>query len=183
MPNTYSPSDVAEAEFRKARVESVVRHFTRRGMPMPCIIPAVSPWFQPGAGAGGATWLAPIPTDEFISDQLRPCVAAGASGFAIWGAMDYFLRIASLQNPPQRNGLPELQAEFRTALGAAYPQAAGSAMLAATSTMDWANATSLTLIGTQMNSTLAEALRSSDRVASEFGLAKPPARGTTISQN
>jgi hypothetical protein len=49
--------------------------------------------------------------------------------------------------------------------------------------MDWANATSLTLLGTQMNSTLAEALRSSDRVASEFGLPKPPARGTTISQN
>lgn len=183
MPNTYSPSDVAEAEFRKARVESVVRHFTRRGMPMPCIIPAVSPWFQPGAGNGAATWLAPIPTDEFVADQLRPCMAAGASGFAIWGSMDYFLKIASLQNPPRTNGLPELQAEFRTALGAAYPQAAGSAMLAASSTIDWANATSLTLLGTQMNSTLAEALRSSDRVASEFGLSKPPTRGTTIWQN
>ena len=123
-----------------------------------------------------------VHTDDFVS-TVDALWQLGASGFAIWGGMDYFLRIASLQNPPQRNGLPELQAEFRTVLGAAYPQAAGGAMLAATSTIDWANATSLTLIGTQMNSTLAEALRSSDRVASEFGLAKPPARGTTISQN
>jgi hypothetical protein len=182
MPNTPSPSAVAEAEFRKARVESIVRHFTRRNLPIPRIIPAVSPWFQPGAGNGAATWLAPIPTDEFVADQLRPCMAAGASGFAIWGGMDYFLKIASLQNPPQTNGLPELQAGFRTALSAAYPQTAGGALLTATSTMDWASATALTLLGTQMNSTLAEALRSSDRVASEFGLAKPPARGTTISQ-
>jgi hypothetical protein len=182
MPNTPSRADVAEVEFRKARVESIVRHFTRRSLPVPRIIPAVSPWFQPGAGDGAATWLAPIPTDEFIADQLRPCMEAGASGFAIWGSMDYFLRIASLQNPPRTNGVPELQAKFRTALGAAYPQAAGSAMPATTSSIDWSNSTALTLLGAQMNSTLAEALRSSDRVASEFGLAKPPARGTTISQ-
>ncbi len=178
MPNTPSPADVAEVEYRKARVESIVRHFTRRNLPVPCILPAVSPWFQPGGGNGAATWLAPIPTEEFVADQLRPCMAAGSSGFAIWGGMDYVLKIASLQNPPQRNGVPELQAEFRTALDAAYPQAAGSAMLAASSTIDWTKTTALTLLGTQMNSTLEEALRASDRVASDFGLTKPPARGT-----
>jgi len=182
MPNTPSPSDVAEAEFRKARVESIVRHFTRRSMPMPRIIPAVSPWFQPGAGDGAATWLAPIPTDEFIADQLRPCMAAGATGFAIWGSMDYYLKIASLQNPPLTDGVPQLQAEFRTALGAAYPQMKTGGLVAV-STLDWTDATSMTLLGTQMNSTLVGAMRASDQVAGEFGLAKPPAAGTTLSQN
>ena len=182
MPNTPSPSDVAEAEFRKARVESIVRHFTRRNLPMPRIVPAVSPWFQPGAGAGAATWLAPIPVEEFVADQLRPCMAAGAKGFAIWGSMDYFLKIASLQNPPLTDGVPELQAEFRTALGAAYPKAGGSTLLAA-STMDWGNAASLTALGAQMDSTMADALRASDRMADEFGMAKPPARGTGIVKN
>jgi hypothetical protein len=182
MPNTYSAPHIAETEFRKARVESIVRHFTRRSMPIPRIIPAVSPWFQPGAGAGGATWLGPIPTDEFLSDQLRPCAAAGATGFAIWGAMDYFLRVATLQNPPQTNGLRELQAEFRTALSAAYPQARGSGPLL-TSTIDWMDNSSLTVLTTQMNSTLSEALRSADRIADEFGIPKPPASGTTVSRN
>lgn len=182
MPNTYSPIDVAEAEFRKARVESIVRHFARRNLPTPRIIPAVSPWFQPGGGAGTATWLAPIPTQEFIEDQLRSSMSAGASGFAIWGGMNYMLRVASLQSQTLSNDVAALQTEFRSALGAAYPRLGGTSQLMV-STMNWSDATELTLLGTQMNATLAEAIRACDQVASEFGLAMPPTRGTMTSQN
>jgi hypothetical protein len=179
MPNTYSRPDVAETEYRRARIESIVRHFTRRGRSVPPIIPAVSPWFQPGGGAGGATWLAPIPTEEFVAEQLRPCMEVGATGFAIWGGMDYFLRIASLRNPPLTGGVPELRAEFRSALTAAYPPGGRSGQSPG---MDWDDPASLQRLGAQMDSTLAEAMRSSDRVAGEFGRDAPTRHGTTVTR-
>jgi hypothetical protein len=180
MPNTYSQPDVAEVEFRRARVDSIVRHFTRRGLPVPPIIPAVSPWFQPGAGAGGATWLAPIPTEEFVSEQLRPCMAAGATGFAIWGGMDYILRIASLRNTPPTGGVSGLRTEFRSALMAAYPQ---GDRFGRSPGIDWSDPASLERLGAQLDATLAEAMRSSDCVAVEFGRDAPASYGMTVTRN
>jgi hypothetical protein len=103
----------------------------------------------------------------------------GATGFAIWGGMDYFLRIASLRNPPLTGGVPELRAEFRSALTAAYPPGGRSGQSPG---MDWDDPASLQRLGAQMDSTLAEAMRSSDRVAGEFGRDAPTRHGTTVTR-
>lgn len=183
MPRSPSPADVAESEFRRARVESIVRHFARSNRPVPPIIPAVSPWFQPGAGEGAATWLAPIPSEEFVADQLRPCIAAGARGFAIWGSMDYFLRIAALQTAPQANGVQQLRAQFRAALDAAYPQASSMMQASPATGINWEDAAAIRAVGGQMDATLSDALAAADRLAAEMGLLAPARGSSTTSRN
>jgi hypothetical protein len=91
MPPCASPAE-AERAFRTASVELIRRWFTARGNSAARpIIPMVSPWFQPG---GAATVLREIPVDEFIADQVQPCIDAGADSVAIWGCMQYFLNVA-----------------------------------------------------------------------------------------
>jgi hypothetical protein len=79
MPDKLLGPSVGERNFRIARVEAIVWHFTRRGLPVPSIIPAVSPWFQRNGTSSASSWLAPIPFAEFIEEQMAPCIEAGAS--------------------------------------------------------------------------------------------------------
>lgn len=109
MPQSYSQPDVAESTARVSKIESIKRHFSVRGLPVPPIIPAASPWFQTGGGTGAAHPWKAIPIIEFMRDQVAPCLDAGASGFALWGAMPYFNAVAT--TPPQPNWPAYLVAE------------------------------------------------------------------------
>ncbi|MBM4006030.1 MAG: hypothetical protein FJ292_00450 [Planctomycetes bacterium] len=64
-----------------------------RGKP---VIPTISPVWQPGG-------LAPsgrvVPPDQFVDDQVRPALAAGASGVAIWTSYDRLIAAACEERP------------------------------------------------------------------------------------
>lgn len=64
-----------------------------RGKP---VIPTVSPVWQPGgrAPSGGV-----VPPDQFLEDQVRPAVGAGASGVAIWTSYDRLISAACEERP------------------------------------------------------------------------------------
>jgi hypothetical protein len=95
MPVSLVGRDEAEADYRRAAVEVVQRWFARAGTDAKPIIPAVSPWFQPG---GRALKNRAIPTAEFVEDQIRPLADAGASGVAVWSAMDWFIDVSTREN-------------------------------------------------------------------------------------
>ena len=98
MPPSTSAPAVAERAFRTASVELVRRWFlNQQARYIPPVIPMVSRWFQPG---GEATFLREVPLGEFIEDQVRPCIEAGADSVALWGCMSYFVHIAFL--PPEQ---------------------------------------------------------------------------------
>ena len=95
MPISLVGRDEAEADYRRASVEVVQRWFDRGGSAAKPIIPAVSPWFQPG---GRAMKNRAIPTTEFVEDQIRPLAEAGASGVSVWSAMDWFIDVSTREN-------------------------------------------------------------------------------------
>lgn len=97
VPVSWSGMLVSEPAWRHGVVTSVIRYYEAANRPCPPIMPAVSPWFQP---SGTATVLKAIPIDEFCEDQVHPLLEAGAHGVAIWGAMEYYLTLATDDNPP-----------------------------------------------------------------------------------
>jgi hypothetical protein len=98
MPRSQSDPHFAERAFRTASVELIRRWLAKRGPSgdRP-IIPMVSCWFQPG---GEATALRKVPLEEFISEQVEPCIVAGADSVALWGCMHYFVQVALM--PPEQ---------------------------------------------------------------------------------
>lgn len=98
MPRSQSDPHAAERAFRSSSIELIRRWLATRGTSghRP-IVPMVSCWFQPG---GGATVLRSVPLAEFISEQVAPCIAAGADSVALWGCMHYFVQVALM--PPEQ---------------------------------------------------------------------------------
>jgi hypothetical protein len=161
---TASESTRLEHGYRIARLEAIQMHVSMTGEERKPVIPAVSPWFQPG---GRATTLAPIPLPELLSDQIQPCIDAGANGFALWGAMDYFLRIATL--PPERVGpaLAPAQFAYREILTSAYPpNGERLSVNGPVEAYDWNSADAGPLLGQQLNATQSAAVRA---IAERFG--------------
>jgi hypothetical protein len=159
-----SESTRLEHGYRIARLEAIQMHVSMTGEERKPVIPAVSPWFQPG---GGATTLAPIPLPELLSDQIQPCIDAGANGFALWGAMDYFFRIATL--PPERVGpaLAPAQFAYREILTSAYPpNGRRLSVNGPVEAYDWNSADAGPLLGQQLNATQSAAVRA---IAERFG--------------
>jgi hypothetical protein len=110
MPTTVTARRLVEASWRTANVEAIKLHFRDRALPEPPIIPMVSPWFQPG---GFSSVLRPIPMQEFIEEQVRPLIEAGAIGIALWGAMGYFERVATWPTDHPSHAFMDLRAEVR----------------------------------------------------------------------
>jgi len=112
MPTTRTPRIAAEAAWRSANVETIKWHFASRGAQCPPVIPMVCPWFQ---GGGFATEMRPVPSTEFFEEQVRPLVAAGASGIAIWGGMRYALYVVRWTDPHPSQAFIELRSRIRLA--------------------------------------------------------------------
>jgi hypothetical protein len=110
MPTTETARQTVEASWRRANVEAIKFHFRERGLPEPSIIPMVSPWFQPG---GRASVMRPIPSQEFIAEQVRPLLDAGASGVALWGAMRHFHNVATWSKDHPSQAFMDLRSEVR----------------------------------------------------------------------
>jgi hypothetical protein len=98
VPRSQSTPYSAERAYRTASIELIRRWIAKRGdTGRRPIIPMVSCWFQPG---GEATALRKIPVAEFISEQVEPCIVAGADSIALWGCMHYFVQVALM--PPEQ---------------------------------------------------------------------------------
>ncbi len=123
MPTTMTPRRVVEASWRTANVEAIKQHFRERGMPVPPIVPMVSPWFQPG---GFANAQRPIPMTEFMEEQVKPLLDAGSSGIALWGAMRYFARVANWPEGHPDPAFRELRTELRAQFARDYWPSTGS---------------------------------------------------------
>ncbi len=77
------------------------------------VIPMVSPFWAPG-GIAPSCHL--IPPADFMSRQIKPCIEAGASGFAMYTGYTYRIaRVTSSEPDPPRTERSYGQAEWRTA--------------------------------------------------------------------
>jgi uncharacterized membrane protein YgcG len=147
-PPSWSGLIASEREWRKACVTTVIRYYQAADLPCPPILPAVSAWFQP---SGHASVLLPIPIDEFCEDQVHPCLEAGADGIALWGAMEYYLTLATDDNlPPGYEGATGYT-RFRFALDyyGTYD----------VNTVNWYAPATFDFIGGYLNQTLSTALQ------------------------
>jgi hypothetical protein len=153
----------AERSWRRANVEAVRHHYESTLQPIPPIIPVVSPWFQPG---GTAPVIGAIPLDEFMEEQVEPCIEAGANGIAIWGAMAYYLTLATFPDlPPSYAGLTAVCRHLfaQQYLGGVNPNS-----------VDWFDPAIYTLIGGAMNEHLTECMLAIDAARDTAGLAPHP---------
>lgn len=85
-PVNAEPIVRAERAWRVAQVG--VARLCANGKP---VIPTIDPFWTPGGKAPFATL---IPRRMFIEEQVALTLEAGASGIALWTAIDYFIKIA-----------------------------------------------------------------------------------------
>lgn len=64
-----------------------------RGKP---VLPIICPWWCPG---GSAPYCRVIPRREFLEDIVAPAIDFGASGFALWSAMNYQIARVTAADP------------------------------------------------------------------------------------
>lgn len=77
------------------------------------VVPMVSPFWAPG-GIAPACHL--IPLADFMARQVKPCIDAGASGFAVYTGSTYRVRrVTSSEPDPPRTERAYGQAEWRKA--------------------------------------------------------------------
>ena len=82
------------------------------------VIPTLSPYWTPG---GRARFCRVISRSEFLDDQVAPCVEAGATGIALWTAIDHFIGISTdCTGRPFTNEKNFGPAEWRAAFVADY---------------------------------------------------------------
>jgi len=117
MPTTRTPRVEAEAWWRRANVEAILAFYRSREVNAPPIIPMVSPWFQ---GGGFATAMRPVPEQEFIEEQVKPLVDAGASGIGVWGGMRYALYVTRWPGSHPSTAFLALREEIRSAFARDY---------------------------------------------------------------
>lgn len=121
-PAMFSPPE--RADVRRAGVAWRIAQvgFARllaKGKP---VIPMISPVWQPGGRtpSGGV-----VPSDQFVEDQVRPALGAGASGLAIWTAY------------PQMIDSATRTTEDRTATGEFPRENLARSLLDGTLPQDW----------------------------------------------
>ncbi|MDZ4755144.1 MAG: hypothetical protein SGJ11_11710 [Phycisphaerae bacterium] len=86
-----------EPIYRKKMVELAVRLREAVGKPDMPIIASVSLVYE--GGGSGVIWE-PLKTEEFLHDQIVPCLAAGADGAFLWSSLNYQSWIAGLASVP-----------------------------------------------------------------------------------
>lgn len=148
MPISLVGRDEAEADWRRASVEVVKRWFERTGAQAPPVIPAVSPWFQPG---GRALKNRAIPLAEFVEDQIRPLAEAGASGVSVWSAMDWFIDVSTRENTLLSATGQAARDEMRGIFASEY-------LRTNPSTVEWTSTATRRTLGDACNQTLRQAM-------------------------
>jgi len=94
-PESQQNTQQREYEYIMDRL-AMARHFYEdRGLEPRPILPMVTPYFGPG---GNSVETRLIPEQEFIRDQIQPCLDFGTEGVAVWSAMDYYINLATRAN-------------------------------------------------------------------------------------
>lgn len=115
-PELMTPEKAAnhlknEMDYRVARI-NVVREFLRRNnLPARPIIPSVSPFFAPG---GNVVENQLIPATEMVRDQIKPVLAAGADGVAIWSCANWYVQQATIATNPSNMTQKRVRSCYRT---------------------------------------------------------------------
>lgn len=164
MPRIPAGSGVAEATYRRAAVEVVTDWFKSTGRAAPPILPAVSPWYQ---GGGVASVRREVEPAEFLSEQVRPVLEAGASGVSIWGAMSYYIRVATMTSAPNTAHAITYRALSRERFATDYLGASS------VSEVDWYSADVKRRLEEQAGATMARACRDIDALRGQQLASQP----------
>ena len=82
------------------------------------VIPTACPYWTPG---GKANFCSVVSSSEFMDDQIVPAVSAGASGIAIWTAIQYFIGLATTNSEIKSDQEKDFgRAEWRSAFTKDY---------------------------------------------------------------
>lgn len=142
---TMSPSLVVEQGRAWRAAQVGLSKLLGRGKP---VIPNVCTWWTPGGRAEFCTVVKPR---QFMEDQILPAVAAGATGFALWGAIPYTIdRVTAIDQAKyskEKNfGTPEWRAAIvKDYFGGVKPE-------------DWAAPTVRQRLVSDMSRTMADAI-------------------------
>jgi hypothetical protein len=164
MPRIPAGSGVAEAAYRRAAVEVALSWFKSNGRTAPPILPAVSPWYQ---GGGMASVRREVDPAEFMSEQVRPVLEAGASGVSIWGAMSYYIRVATMASAPNTAHAITYRALSRERFAVDYLGASSVAEV------DWQSADVKRRLEEQAGATMSRACRDIDALRGQQLASQP----------
>jgi hypothetical protein len=103
-------------EGTKARLTTMIEmsrsYLASKGMPAKPIIPLFNLYYGPG---GNTEENRPVPVEELLSERVTTAIEAGVDGIALWSAVDYYVKIATLQTyaDPKKNGQGRVRKVFR----------------------------------------------------------------------
>jgi hypothetical protein len=155
---------LSETSFREATVDFLRSYMAQPGKVRRPIIPMVSPWFIEG---GRATQFRPIPSEEFLSDQLRPAIMTGADGIALWCSTDWLLMLAT------HNGaeLPQYAANEQVRVRNQFQVDLLAGVYS--SSFDWTSASNKALVRARLTDVVAGAVAAIKQTYAERASAPP----------
>jgi hypothetical protein len=109
-PSMLSVISGAERAYREETVGFLKRYMAKPGVIKRPIIPMSCHWFIEG---GVSTYGRSIPVEEYVSDQIRPVIAAGADGVALWCATDWTMRLVTTPTDSLSNQMKAEQQVLR----------------------------------------------------------------------
>jgi len=129
------------------------------------VIPMVSPYWAPG---GIAPSCQLIPPADFLARQVKPCIDAGASGFAMYTGYTYRIaRVTSSEPDPPRTERSYGQSEWRTAFVKDF--------FGGTTPLDWSAPEVRKRLEQELTSVVLDRLRAIDRAIDMAMLSNQPA--------
>lgn len=103
-------------EGTKARLTTMIEmsrsYLASKGMEPKPVIPLFNLYFGPG---GNTEENRPVPVEELLSERVTTALEAGVDGIALWSAVDYYVKIATLQTypDPKKNGQARVRKVYR----------------------------------------------------------------------
>ena len=163
---------VSESSFRDATVTFLRDYMSIPGKVRRPIVPMASPWFIEG---GRATRARAVPIDELVSDQLKPAVAAGADGIALWCIKDWMGMLATRDCSDLAQWIRDDQAIVRAQfamdfLGGVSPTA-----------FDWSSPANVATVRAALDGVVSGALQAVQRVGADRGPSTLSPTGTASS--